>query len=125
VNAIHHTKDLSAANAIAAGTTATLLFGPVPVDHLNNFALHFTNSGSEVLYLSIKTSYDEGRSVEDDFPLGSFTNSACVAVRSGSTLVRSLYGDSNPFRYITVLGSATAALTAASMNLKISGRSNK
>lgn len=122
MNANHYTKDISAANAIASATTATLLYGPIPIDHLDNFALHFVNCGSEALYLSLKTSFDEGRTFEDSFPLGSFSNSEAIGVRPNETLVRSLYSV-NPFRYITILGSANATIGVSQMCLKISGRS--
>jgi len=124
VNAIHWTKDYSAANAVTTGT-AVLLFGPIPVDHLDNFALHFVNSGTSTLYIQLKTSFDEARAFEDDFPLGSFTNSAAVAVLPAQTTVRSLYGHSNPFRYVTVFGSSTSTIGTGQASVKLSGRSHK
>lgn len=125
MNAIHHTKNFSAANVLTTGS-ALLLYGPIPVDHLDNFALHFVNSGTATLYYTLKTSYDEGRNFEDEFPLGSFTNSAAIAALPGQTVVRSLYGHANPFRYITILASCTAVSFGTSQScLKISGRSSK
>jgi len=124
MNDVYWTKNFSAANALTTGS-ALLLFGPIPVDHLDNFALHFVNCATSTLYLSVKTSFDQNRNFEDDFPLGSFTNSGALAVRSASTLVRSLYGHSNPFRYITVFGSATSTIGTSETSLKLSGRSSK
>lgn len=124
MNAIHFIKDYSQANAISTGTSA-LVFGPIPVDHLNNFAVFIANSASVTINFRFRTSTDKARNIEDDFPNGSFTNTQAVAVNSGQRVVRTLYGDANPFRYITILGSATAAVTSSQVSLTITGRANK
>lgn len=124
MNAIHHSKGYSAANALTTGT-ATLVFGPFAVDHLNNFALFINNGSTCTINFRIRTSYDASRNLEDDFPLGSFTNTQAVGANASSTIVRTCYGDGNPFKYITIFGSATATVGASLTSLFLTGRSNK
>lgn len=124
MSSVHFNKTISQANVITSGN-AVLLYGPIPVDHLDNFAMYFVNSGTCTLYLRLKVSFDNGRLYEDDFPLGSFTNTQAIGINPGQTVIRTLYGHGNPFRYITVFGSATASISVSQTNLRLSGRTQK
>lgn len=124
MNVVHFNKTYSQASVITTGS-ALLIYGPIPVDHLDNFAMYFTNSGTSTLYVKLKASFDYARQLEDNFPLGSFTTTQAIGVNPGQTVVRTLYGDGNPYRFITVLGSSTATLGTSESTLRLSGRTHK
>ena len=117
-------QKFSQANVITTGT-ALLMFGPIPVDWLDNFAIHVKNCSTTTINLRARVATDKNRIVEDDFPLGSFTNTQAMAALPGNTVVKTLYGDANPFKYLTVFGSATATVDASQTFLVMTGRAMK
>jgi hypothetical protein len=101
------------------------VYGPIPVDWLDNFAVFIKNCSTVNLNLRIRTSIDQARNIEDDLPLGSFTNTQAMAAKPGETVVRTLYGDANPFKYISIVGSATATINPSQTVMVITGRAMK
>lgn len=117
-------KTFSQANAVTTGTSS-LVFGPIPVDWLDNFAIHIRNYASSTINFRVRVSIDQQRDIEDNFPLGSFTNTQALAVGGNESVVRTLYGDSNPFKYISVFASATTTIGSTATILVLTGRAQK
>ena len=68
------TKSYSAANSIAAGASASILFGPIFVTHLDDWTLMFHNSSAISINFNIHGSFDRGRSFGAAIPASQLTN---------------------------------------------------
>lgn len=117
-------KDFSQANVITTGTQV-LVYGPVPVDWLDGFAINIINCSTLTINFTVRTSMDKARNFETLFPMGSFTNTQAFAVRSASTAIRHLHGHANPFKYISIYGSATSTVGTSNTLMKLTGRAMK
>lgn len=109
----------SGVNAVASAS-ASVLTGPLKVHDYATLSIMVINSQTVTLTLDLKCSFDAARAVEADIPTDILTNTS-VDVSAGNTYVTSIKGPV-PFSYITILGSATATISASMYNIALTGK---
>ncbi len=113
------TKNFTA-NAIAAGVTASTWFGPIGISHLDDLSFHIRNCASVPVNLRIMASSDAGGVYSAQMPVNKIINEDFV-VKANNVHVNSIVGE-NSFNFITILASATAAVSIAEAIMVITGK---
>lgn len=112
-------KTYSQANAVASGASV-VLFGPIPVDHLSSLNFTVKNTSTLPIVIQVRQSSDKDRNFETPIHTANLTNTDFTV--SSSQLSAYTVVSVNSFRYITILASATAAVSSNLCTLSVQGK---